>query len=114
VGGVGEATNATGLPTAARRSTQRFGNLTFEISFVHSCFHWFKSATVFTTLDLNSAYHQIGLTEGSKPLTAFATDWNLYEGSLWNSYGCPGPHSFVRPGFFPMSNIDLFFITLTI
>jgi hypothetical protein len=46
---------------------------------IHSCFHWFKSAKVFTTLDLNSAYHQIGLTERSKPLTAFATDWNLYE-----------------------------------
>jgi hypothetical protein len=44
---------------------------------IHSCFHWVKSATVFTTLDLNSAYHQIGLTERSKPLTAFATDWNL-------------------------------------
>jgi hypothetical protein len=29
---------------------------------IHSCFHWFKSATLFTTLDLNSAY-QIGLTE---------------------------------------------------
>ena len=46
---------------------------------VHSCFHWFKSAKVFTSLDLNSAYHQIPLTERSKPLTAFATDWNLYE-----------------------------------
>jgi hypothetical protein len=31
---VGEATNATGLPTAARRSTQRFGDLTFGISLV--------------------------------------------------------------------------------
>jgi hypothetical protein len=40
---------------------------------IHSSFHWFKSATVFTTLDLNSAYHQIGLTERSKLLTAFAT-----------------------------------------
>jgi hypothetical protein len=30
-------------------------------------------------LDLNSAYHQIGLSESSKPLAAFATDWNLYE-----------------------------------
>jgi hypothetical protein len=30
-------------------------------------------------LDLNSAYNQIGLSERSKPLTAFATDWNLYE-----------------------------------
>jgi hypothetical protein len=46
---------------------------------MHSCFHCFKSATVFTTLDLNSAYHQIGLTEQSKPLTAFTTDWNLCE-----------------------------------
>jgi hypothetical protein len=45
----------------------------------HSCFHWFKSAKVFTSLDLNSTYHQIGLTERSKSLTAFATDWNLYE-----------------------------------
>lgn len=34
---------------------------------------------MFTTLDLNLAYHQIGLTERSKPLKAFATDWNLYE-----------------------------------
>jgi hypothetical protein len=34
VGGVGEATNATGLPTAARRRTQRFGDLTFGISLV--------------------------------------------------------------------------------
>jgi hypothetical protein len=36
VGGVGEATNATGLPTAARRSTQRFGDLTFGISLVYT------------------------------------------------------------------------------
>jgi hypothetical protein len=34
VGGVEEATNATGLPTAARRSTQRFGDITFGISLV--------------------------------------------------------------------------------
>jgi hypothetical protein len=34
---------------------------------------------VFTSLDLNSAYHQIGLSERSKLLTAFATDWNLYD-----------------------------------
>jgi hypothetical protein len=46
---------------------------------IHSCFHWFKSAKVFTSFDLNSAYHQIGLIEQSKPLTAFATDCNLYE-----------------------------------
>jgi hypothetical protein len=32
---VGEATNATGLPTAARKITQRFGDLTFGITFVN-------------------------------------------------------------------------------
>jgi hypothetical protein len=32
--GVGQAKNATALPTAARRSTQRFGDLTFGISLV--------------------------------------------------------------------------------
>jgi hypothetical protein len=28
-------------------------------------------------LDLNQPYHQIPLTEASKPLTAFCTDWNF-------------------------------------
>jgi hypothetical protein len=46
---------------------------------IHYCFHWFREAKFFTSLDLNSAYHQIGLSERSKPLTTFATDWNLYE-----------------------------------
>jgi hypothetical protein len=46
---------------------------------IHSCFHWFAGASVFTSLDLNSAYNQIPLSENSRPLTAFATDWNLYE-----------------------------------
>jgi hypothetical protein len=35
-GGSGEATNATGLPTAARNITQRFGDLTFGITFVEN------------------------------------------------------------------------------
>ena len=46
---------------------------------LHSSFHWFTGATVFTSLDLNSAYYQIPLSESSRHLTAFATDWNLYE-----------------------------------
>lgn len=46
---------------------------------IHNCFHWFAGAKYFTSLDLNSAYHQIPLSEASKPLTAFATEWNLYE-----------------------------------
>jgi hypothetical protein len=46
---------------------------------IHSAFHWFAGAKYFTTLDLNQAYHQIPLSEASKPLTAFCTDWNLYQ-----------------------------------
>ena len=46
---------------------------------VHSAFHWFAKAKIFTTLDLNSAYYQVPLSEASKPLTAFCTDWNLYQ-----------------------------------
>jgi len=46
---------------------------------VHSAFHWFAKAKYFTTLDLNQAYHQIPWAKASKPLTAFCTDWNLYQ-----------------------------------
>ena len=46
---------------------------------VHSACHWFGKARYFTTLDLNQAYHQIPLSAASKPLTAFCTDWNLYQ-----------------------------------
>jgi hypothetical protein len=46
---------------------------------VHSAFHWFSKAKYFTTLDLNQAYHQIPLSRESKHLTAFCTDWNLYQ-----------------------------------
>jgi hypothetical protein len=46
---------------------------------IHSCFHWFTRATVFSTLDINSAYYQIPLSEGSRQCSVFATDWNLFE-----------------------------------
>lgn len=46
---------------------------------LHSCFSWFYKAKFFTTFDLNQAYYQIPLAEESKPVTAFATDWSLYE-----------------------------------
>ena len=46
---------------------------------VHNSFHWFAKARYYTTIDLNSAYHQIPLSESSRQVTAFATDWNLYE-----------------------------------
>lgn len=46
---------------------------------LHNCFAWFSGAHYFTVFDLNQAYHQIPLAEASKPLTAFCTDWNLFE-----------------------------------
>ena len=46
---------------------------------IHSCFHWFGRAKFYTSLDLNSAYHQIPLKEESRKYTVFATDWNPYE-----------------------------------
>jgi hypothetical protein len=64
---------------------------------LHSCF---SRALYFTSLDLNSAYHQIGLTEESKPVTAFATDWNLFEYcSVWPGHWCPGAYSSSRQIF---------------
>jgi hypothetical protein len=46
---------------------------------VHGAFDSFKDATVFTILDLNQAYYQIPLSKESEPLTAFCTDWTLYQ-----------------------------------
>lgn len=46
---------------------------------LHNCFTWFAGARYFTVLDLNQAYYQIPLAEESKPITAFCTDYNLFE-----------------------------------
>jgi hypothetical protein len=46
---------------------------------VHAAFDWFTDPKVFTTLDLNQAYRQIPLSKESRYLTAFCTDWNLYQ-----------------------------------
>ena len=46
---------------------------------IHSAFHYFTKAMVFTVMDLNQAFHQIPLSEESKRLTAFAVPFNLYQ-----------------------------------
>jgi hypothetical protein len=46
---------------------------------VHSAFHWFAKAKYFSVFDLNAAYHQIPLSKAFRKLTAFCTDWNLFE-----------------------------------
>lgn len=46
---------------------------------LHNSFTWFAGAKWFTVLDLNQAYYQIPLSEECKHVTAFCTDWNLFE-----------------------------------
>lgn len=46
---------------------------------IHSCLYLFAGATVFSSLNLNSAYNQIPLSERSCQCMAFATDRNLFE-----------------------------------
>ena len=57
-------------------------NIEFEsipLPDIHSAFHYFTKAKIFTIMDLNQAFHQIPLAEESKHLTAFAVPFNLYQ-----------------------------------
>lgn len=51
----------------------------FPLPTIENAFWHFRSARYFTILDLNSAYHQIPLTDKSKKATAFITPFGLYE-----------------------------------
>ena len=42
-------------------------------------FEQFRRATVFTVLDINSAYYQISLSNRSRRVTAFCTPFELFE-----------------------------------
>ena len=42
-------------------------------------FQQFSGATVFSVLDLNSAYYQVPLTSQSRRVTAFCTPFGLFE-----------------------------------
>ena len=73
-------------PGGAYRAVVDFRMLNKRISIesvplpdIRSAFNWFAKAKYFTTFDLNQAYHQTPLSKASKPLTAFCTDWNLYQ-----------------------------------
>ena len=46
---------------------------------IEQAFQHFAGATVFTVLDLNSAYYQIPLTTRSRRVTAFCTPFGLFE-----------------------------------
>jgi hypothetical protein len=46
---------------------------------LYSEFHWFDKAQFVSTLGLNHACNQIPLAKTSCPLTAFCTNWKLYQ-----------------------------------
>lgn len=46
---------------------------------LQTSFTWFAGAQWFSILDLNQAYYQVPLAEECKHVTAFCTDWNLFE-----------------------------------
>ena len=50
----------------------------YPILYIHEMLSTLESAKVFTTIDLNSAYHQILLTDESKDITAFITTEGLF------------------------------------
>ena len=60
---------------------------------IEQAFQHFSGATVFSVLDLNSAYYQTPLTPQSCRITAFCTPFGLYEFNklpMGISIGCQG------------------------
>ena len=60
---------------------------------LESAFQHFSGATVFSVLDLNSAYYQVPLMSQSRRITAFCTPFGLFEFEklpMGISVGCQG------------------------
>jgi hypothetical protein len=60
---------------------------------IEQAFQYFSGATVFSVMDLNSAYYQIPLTPQSCRITAFCTPFGLYKFyklPMAISIGCQG------------------------
>ena len=51
----------------------------YPLSTLESAFQHFSGATVFSVLDLNSAYYQVPLTSQSRTVTALCTPFGLFE-----------------------------------
>ena len=64
-----------------RRLNQHVDIESVPLPDINTAFNWFSKAKYFCVLDLNSAYHQIPLSEKSKAFTAFCVPFGLYE---WN------------------------------
>jgi len=51
----------------------------YSLRTLESAFQHFSGATVFSVLDLNSAYYQVPLTSHSRRVTTFCTPFGLFE-----------------------------------
>lgn len=62
-----------------RKLNQKVQFESIPVPDLKTAFSFFGKARYFVVIDLNQAYHQIPLSQKSKPYTAFCTPWNLYQ-----------------------------------
>jgi hypothetical protein len=62
-----------------RLLNQRFEVESTPLPDTHSAFSWFGQDRCFSTFYLYQAYNQIPLARSSRRLTAFSSEWNLYQ-----------------------------------
>jgi hypothetical protein len=51
----------------------------YPIPIIEECLEMCKDAEWFTTIDIKDAYHHVKMAEDSIPLTAFVTEYGLFE-----------------------------------
>ena len=68
----------------------------YPIPRTQECLDCFAGATVFSTLDLTSGYHQVPLKVDDAPKTAFVTKYGLYELCTMLFGLCNAPATFQR------------------
>ena len=67
-------------PEVCRADSQTDGNISLvPLPKIDEMYGRLKGAKYFTTLDLQSGYYHIGLSEGSKAKTAFVTPFGKYQ-----------------------------------
>ena len=76
-----------------RKVNKKICFYSYSLPKIEQAFQHFSGATVFSVLDLNSAYYQTPLTPQSRKITAFCTPFRLYEFNklpMGISIGCQG------------------------
>lgn len=60
---------------------KKIEQVNYPIGDMHELYHYLRDSEYFTVLDLTQSFHQIKIAEESKHITAFTTNYELYE---WN------------------------------